>query len=200
MQLKKRKPLNQIDGTWSLFLDRDGVINQQIEEGYVTTTDEFEFIEGVHEALRIFSGIFQNILVVTNQQGIGKGLMSTTALKKIHEKMLNRIHETGGRIDKIYFCPELKENQPLCRKPQVGMALQARKDFPGLNLKKSIMVGDTLSDMIFGRRLNMVTILVGDKMHLAQEHYDLIDYSFDNLMQFAKKIHNETSMDTQNND
>ncbi|MGM0613182.1 MAG: D-glycero-alpha-D-manno-heptose-1,7-bisphosphate 7-phosphatase [Bacteroidota bacterium] len=196
MQQKNRKSLNQIDGIWSLFLDRDGVINQRINEGYVTKTEEFEFLEGVHEALKIFSEIFQHIVVVTNQQGIGKGLMNTEDLYAIHEKMLNSVKETGGRIDKVYFCPDLKEFQPLCRKPQVGMALQAQRDFPGINLKKSIMVGDTLNDMIFGRRLNMITVLVGKDQQLARDHYKFIDYSFDNLLEFAKMLSEQMSTES----
>ena len=189
MQRNKRKELNQIDGTWSLFLDRDGVINQRIVEGYVTKPEEFEFIDGVQEALKICTGIFQNIVVVTNQQGIGKGLMNKEDLHAVHEKMLSRVKESNGRIDKVYFCPDLKEYQPLCRKPQVGMALQAQKDFPEINLKKSVMVGDTLNDMIFGRRLNMLTVLVGEDQTLAKDHYEFIDYSFDNLFQFAQTIY-----------
>ncbi|MFW6019578.1 MAG: D-glycero-alpha-D-manno-heptose-1,7-bisphosphate 7-phosphatase [Bacteroidales bacterium] len=191
MQLKKRKNLNQIDDSWSLFLDRDGVINQRIYNGYVTTPEEFEFIEGVNEALKIFSNIFNNIFVVTNQQGIGKGVMSTQDLNTIHEKMLTSIEETGGRIDKVYYCGELKEHKPDCRKPQVGMALQAQKDFPEIKLKKSVMVGDTLNDMIFGRRLNMITVLVGKDQTLAQEHYEFVDYSFDNLLLFAQTLNDQ---------
>ncbi|MCF8218850.1 MAG: HAD family hydrolase [Bacteroidales bacterium] len=193
MQRKNRRSLSQVDRVWSLFLDRDGVINQRIWDGYVTNKEDFQFIEGVQEALKIFSDIFQHIVVVTNQQGIGKGLMKTEDLDIVHEKMLKSVEETGGRIDNVYFCPDLKEHQPFCRKPQVGMALQAQKDYPEINLKKSIMVGDTLNDMIFGRRLNMITVLVGKDQQLTGDHYKFIDYSFDNLLQFAKTIYNQVN-------
>jgi len=193
MQRKNRRSLSQVDRVWSLFLDRDGVINQRIWDGYVTNKEDFQFIEGVQEALKIFSDIFKHIVVVTNQQGIGKGLMKTEDLDIVHEKMLKSVEETGGRIDKVYFCPDLKEHQPFCRKPQVGMALQAQKDYPEINLKKSIMVGDTLNDMIFGRRLNMITVLVGKDQQLTGDHYKFIDYSFDNLLQFAKTIYNQVN-------
>ena len=126
-----------IKSGWTLFLDRDGVINQRIPEDYVKHPDEFQFIPGVTEALAILASIFNPIIVVTNQQGIGRGLMNEDQLKQIHDKMLNGIMESGGRIDAIYYSPDLKNTNSFTRKPSVGLGLKARKQFPSINFKKS---------------------------------------------------------------
>ena len=98
------KNLN-IDDTWCLFLDRDGVINKRVEGDYIKKWEEFEFLPGVLEALHIFSGVFDKIFVVTNQQGIGKGLMTEIDLEHIHDEMIQEIKINGGRINKIYHSP-----------------------------------------------------------------------------------------------
>ncbi len=152
-----------VDDSWTLFLDRDGVINHRILDAYVTDIEEFEFIEGVWEAVRYCSEIFGKIIVVTNQQGIGKGLMTEAQLSGIHAHMQTRIEQSGGRIDAIYYCPFLAENNPECRKPNTGMAAQAQSDFPEIDFEKSIMVGDSVTDMEFGLRLGMKTIFIQTK-------------------------------------
>ena len=118
-----------IDTSWTLFLDRDGVINKRIVDDYVKKWEEFEFLEGVIDALKIFNSAFGKIVVVTNQQGIGKGIMRTEDLELIHKNMSYEVSYFGGRIDKVYFSPFLaSENHP-SRKPGIDMALQAKKDF-----------------------------------------------------------------------
>ncbi|MCF8364694.1 MAG: HAD-IIIA family hydrolase [Bacteroidales bacterium] len=181
------KTLN-ISRNWTLYLDRDGVINHRLVDNYVRTPDEFRFFDGVPEAIRIFSEIFDRIIIVTNQQGIGKGLMTVEELNEVHKKMMNDIRAAGGRIDKIYHCAGLKEQRPFCRKPQVGMGLESKKDFPEINFKKSIIAGDSKSDMQFGRRLKMKTILIGEENTIALESPVLIDYWFQSLYHFAKNL------------
>lgn len=152
----------KVDTAWSLFLDRDGTINKRLVNNYVTEWDQFEFLEGAMEGIAACSMTFGTIVVVTNQQGIGKGLMSHDSLHDIHEQMMERIQINGGRIDEIYYCPHLASDDPYCRKPNPGMALEAAQDFPDILFNKSIMVGDTESDMEFGRRLGMRTVLILD--------------------------------------
>lgn len=186
MQKKQKAKLEQVDTAWTLFLDRDGVINRRLMNDYVKNIQHFEFVEGAVEAIKRFRNLFYKIIVVTNQQGIGKGLMSEQDLKEIHDYMLTSLKSEGGNINKIYHCPWLKENQPFCRKPQIGMALQAKKDFPGIDLKKSIMVGDTLNDMVFGHRLGMINVLISEDDQIVKENPELINYQFESLLQFAK--------------
>jgi D-glycero-D-manno-heptose 1,7-bisphosphate phosphatase len=148
------------DKSWTLFLDRDGVINHRLPGAYVRNWEEFDFMEGVPNAIAAFSQIFGRIVVVTNQQGIGKGLMTAEQLVTLHDKMYRKIIDAGGRIDAVYFCPKLAIENPICRKPEAGMAYQAQRNFPEINFKKSVMVGDSLSDMGFGSKVGMWNVLV----------------------------------------
>ena len=150
----------RIDSTWTLFLDRDGVINKRLVDDYVKSWEEFEFLENVPNSIADFARLFETIVVVTNQQGVGKGLMSESDLNSIHEKMIASVEEKGGRIDKIYFCPKLKNDKDNCRKPLPVMGLSARTDFPNIDFSKSIMVGDSISDMEFGEALGMTNVYV----------------------------------------
>lgn len=150
----------QIDESWTLFLDRDGVINEKIEDGYVTTWDEFKFKSDVHMSLRFLTKVVGRIIVVTNQQGVGKELMTKDDVNLIHDNMRAEIEENGGKIDRVYFCPDLAEKEPPCRKPEIGMGLWAKRDFPEIDFTKSIMVGDSLSDMRFGLTLGMHCFLI----------------------------------------
>jgi len=102
------------------------------------------------------------IVIVTNQQCIGREIITHEELKEVHDHMMDGITAAQGRIDQIYYCPELAVYEPLCRKPNPGMAIQAQEEFPNIDFEKSIMVGDTLSDMQFGKRLGMTTVLVLD--------------------------------------
>jgi len=123
---------SSIDSTWTLFLDRDGVINKDKEGSYIFNVNEFLLLDGVTDAIKILAEIFGIIIVVTNQKGIGKKLMTENDLEQIHKYMLQEIYLHKGRIDKIYFAPELEDESPN-RKPNTGMALQAKKDFPAID-------------------------------------------------------------------
>lgn len=181
------KNLN-ISKNWTLFLDRDGVINHRLVDDYVKSWDEFRFIDGVQDAIKIFAEKFGRIFVVTNQQGIGKGLMAEDTLIEIHRNMTDEIKKAGGRIERVYFCPDLKSSGSFYRKPQIGMGLKARKDFPDINFKRAIMAGDTASDMKFGKRLKMKTVLIGDEANIAKENPDIVDFHYGSLIDFANLL------------
>lgn len=176
--------LNQIDTSWTLFLDRDGVLNYEKKEDYIRNWTEFQFYEGVPAAIATLNAFFGRILITTNQKGIGKGLMTAEDLQHIHQPMLQTITNAGGKIDQIYYCPDLADDSPN-RKPQPGMAFQAKSDFPEIDLSKSIMVGNRMSDMKFGRNAGMHTVF------LATTHPDtpfpdpFIDLRFNHLVEFA---------------
>src|SRR5262245_8538589 len=99
--------LQQANSQWTLFLDRDGVINYEKPGDYVYNWNEFIFYEGVPEALKLLGGIFGLMIMVTNQRGVGKGLMTEEDLHEIHNRMLGAIKTAGGTIDRIYFCTSL---------------------------------------------------------------------------------------------
>ncbi|MCK9270122.1 MAG: HAD-IIIA family hydrolase [Bacteroidales bacterium] len=179
---------NLISNSWTLFLDRDGVINERLVGDYIKHTRDFRMISGVGEAIKTFSEAFGRIVVVTNQQGIGRGLMTEEMLNEIHQKMLQQVKAAGGRIDGIYHCSGLAEDRPFDRKPNVGMALKARKEFPEIRFKKSVIAGDSRSDLLFGRRLGMTTVLIGESQRIAKENPSLVDYYFPSLIEMATEI------------
>jgi len=181
------KNLN-IDDSWSLFLDRDGVINKRIEGDYIKKWEEFEFLPGVLEALHILSGIYGKIFIVTNQQGIGKGLMTERELDIIHDEMMVEIKNNGGRINKIYHSPYREEEHSVFRKPNIGLARKAKIDFPEIDLKKSVMAGDSKTDMQFGRNAGMMTVLISKDKELIASIPEMIDLNFADLLSFANKM------------
>lgn len=176
-----------ITSDWTLFLDRDGVINKKLDNDYVKHWTEFEFIEGVTDAIKYLSTCFSKIVVVTNQQGIGKGLYRVEDLELIHGNMLYEIAFYGGKIDKVYFSPYLQAANHPTRKPGIGMALQAQTDFPDINFSKSIIVGDSLSDMEFGRNAGMFTVYISEESKKDER----IDFCYASLSEFVSALQNK---------
>jgi histidinol-phosphate phosphatase family protein len=159
---------------WTLFLDRDGVINKELRDDYVKHWEDFIFEDGALEAIAKLSGIFGRIIIVTNQRGIGIELMTDEDLSNIHEKMVAAIQETGGRIDAIYYAPAA-DRSDIRRKPNPTMAYEAQKDFPEIDLAKSIIVGNSISDMEFGRNAGMRTIFIDEKKKYGGEKTSIMD-------------------------
>ena len=182
--------LTKIDKTWTLFLDRDGVINHEKHLDYIHTWGEFVFYEDAKEAIAIFAKIFNRIVVVTNQKGIGKGVTRLEDLQLIHKNMVGEIEMAGGRIDAVYFCADIEDNSPN-RKPNPGMGLQAVKDFPEIDLSKAIMVGNTISDMKFGRNLGVQTIFLPTTRPEVDLNDDRIDAVYNSLIDFANAMENQ---------
>ncbi len=164
----------------ALFLDRDGVINHRIIDDYVASPSQLVVFDFAAEAIQTLKLAFDYIFIVTNQQGIGKKLMSENDLSLIHEKMLEVIDPSRSLIDKIYFCPHLKNENCLCRKPAIGMALMAKNDFPDINFAESFLVGDSESDISFALSAGMQGIAVGGLADTRAK------YILPNLMAVAK--------------
>jgi D-glycero-D-manno-heptose 1,7-bisphosphate phosphatase len=143
-----------------IFLDRDGVLNRKQPEGaYVTSWERFEWLPGAVEALARMRAAGLILLLVTNQRGIALGRMSREDLEDIHQKMQADLTRHDARLHAIYFCPHDK-NQCGCRKPDLGLFEQARKDFPDIRPENSVVIGDSISDIEAGRRLGMRTIFI----------------------------------------
>jgi histidinol-phosphate phosphatase family protein len=173
-----------IDPSWTLFLDRDGVVNKKLDNDYVKHWIEFEFLPESLQALKMLNKVFGKIIIVTNQQGIGKKLYRTEDLELIHRNMLYEVKYHGGRIDKVYFSPYLQSENHPTRKPGIGMALQAKAEFPEIDFAKSIMVGDSVSDMKFGKTAGMYTVFVGDPAQVSGD----IDFRYGSLIEFALSL------------
>ena len=137
--------------------------------------------------MKILSDTFGKIIMVTNQRGVGKGLMSILDLEDIHKNMLKAIQEEKGRIDRIYYCISLNDDDPL-RKPNPGMAIQAKKDYPSIDFSRSLVVGNNISDMEFGRNAGMHTVFVKTTHPDIELPDPVIDLSFSDLAGFAKAL------------
>ena len=179
--------LKNIDKNWTLFLDRDGVINHEKDDDYINTWKEFVFYEGVGEAIQLFSKKFGIIIIVTNQRGVGRGVTKKEELENIHQQMIGEIGKSGGRIDALYFCTDIDDSSP-DRKPNPGMGLRAQLDFPGIDLNRSVMVGNNLSDMIFGRNLGAHTVFLTTTHPDFDRNEKRIDVVYDSLLSFAHAL------------
>jgi len=182
-------PLNQLPATdlkWTLFLDRDGVINQDVIDDYVKTWDEFHFCEGTLAAMQQLRSLFGRIVIVSNQRGVGRGLMSSAMLDEITAKMVQAIEAMGGSVDKVYYCTSTDNKDPN-RKPHNGMALQAKADFPEIDFTKSIMVGNMPSDMWFGRNIGAYTVYIPTRPDESPDE-STVDASYKNLLAFATAL------------
>ena len=152
----------------TLFLDRDGVINVKLDGKYVKNPDEFEFMIGAETAISKLSKIFNRILIVTNQQGIAKGVMSCKELGVLHEYMLFELKKNGGLINKIYYCPHSASEICNCRKPNPGMIQQAMIDFPEIKPAESYLIGDSDTDILAGNKMGLITIKVDNEYTLSK--------------------------------
>lgn len=165
---------------WTLFLDRDGVLNRKLEDDYVKNLQELDILKHSKEALELLSEYFETIVVVTNQQGIGKELMTEKDLELIHSYLLEKLPQ----IHKIYFCPDLYTTDSPRRKPAIGMAIDAKEDFCKISFKRSVMVGDSISDMQFGRNAGMKTCFINEKNTFERaKNKALIDFETTSLIE-----------------
>lgn len=185
MSILNIKP--EIDKSWTLFLDRDGVINVESVGSYITTWDEFVFHEGALDAIASLGRVFGNIVVVSNQRGVGRGIMTMESLREINGNMRRLVAEHGGRIDKVYSATAVGD-EDRNRKPNTGMGLQAQEDFPHIDFKRSVMVGNSISDMEFGKRLSMYTVFLTTKHEPFSLPHDLIDEQFSSLYAWASRL------------
>lgn len=169
----------------TVFLDRDGILNAKMpEHRYVTRWEEFRVLPGVPEAVRRLNDAGLRVVVVSNQRGIAKGLYTTADLDAIHAKFQQLLELEGARIDAFFICPH-EENECNCRKPLPGLFEQAVAQFPEIAAATSVMIGDSPTDIEFGRRLGMKTVFIeGDAQHQApggEEAGKLADLRFASL-------------------
>ncbi|MDE3186603.1 MAG: HAD family hydrolase [Acidobacteriota bacterium] len=144
----------------TIFLDRDGVLNRKMPEGrYVTSQGDFHVLPGVLETIARLNRAGIRVIVVSNQRGIALGLYSGANVDSIHAGFQNMLKAHGAHVDAFYYCPHDK-GQCDCRKPLTGMFDQARRDFPEISAATSAMIGDSLSDIEFGRRLGMLAVFI----------------------------------------
>ncbi len=166
----------------TVFLDRDGILNEKMpEDEYVARWEDFRVLPGVPQALRRLNEAGLRVIVVSNQRGIARGFYTLADVEAIHATFQQQLAQAGAHIDAFFICPH-DRNQCRCRKPLPGLFEQAVARFPGISPAASVMIGDSLSDIEFGRNLGMKTILVQNQQKTAsQETAKLADLRFASL-------------------
>jgi D-glycero-D-manno-heptose 1,7-bisphosphate phosphatase len=144
----------------TVFLDRDGVLNEKMPEGrYVASRADFHLLPGVIEAIGRLNRAGIRVVIVSNQRGIALGLYTASDVNNLHIALQELFAVHGAHVDGFYFCPHDK-GQCNCRKPLPGLFEQAVAEFPEITATTSAMIGDSLSDIEFGRRLGMLTVFI----------------------------------------
>ena len=187
-----------------IFLDRDGTINEEAD--YLTSPDGIRLISGSADAIRDANNLGLKVIVITNQSGIARGLLTEQQLSEVHNSLVAKLRDRGAHIDAIYYCPHHPEFGPAqyrmecdCRKPNTGMLDRAVKEF-NIDLKKSFIIGDKMTDMQTGNNAGTTTVLVltgygKQELELCHQHHARIDYVAENLldaMRYVKRIVQQT--------
>lgn len=132
----------------AIFLDRDGVINKKAKEhDYIKSWDEFTLLPDVAAAIKLIHKLGYLVIVISNQRGVARGIMTTEAVNKIHEKLNRLLRQYGAKMNAFYWCGHDYEDQCECRKPSPGLILKAAKDFD-IDLKNSWLIGDSENDRL----------------------------------------------------
>lgn len=180
-ELKKSLPTRQQAGKFTLFLDRDGVINEPIIDDYARKPKDLVLIEGMVEAITELKRMFRKVYIVTNQQGVGRGLMTEHDLEDIHLKMYNALKGSGVILDGIFFAPYLKTENHHWRKPQNGMLMKAKSYDENINWEQSIVVGDSPRDMQLADTLGLIKVRISN----SQFDFDNQHFHFNSLQEFV---------------
>lgn len=144
-----------------VVLDRDGTIN--IDRHYISDPGQLEFLPGAASGLKRLQAMGCRIVIVTNQSGVGRGYFSLEDLERVHRRLREMIAELGVAIEGIYFCPHRPEEGCACRKPGTALMEQAAKEL-GFDPAQSVVVGDKVSDIEFGRAAGARTLLISPEM------------------------------------
>jgi D-glycero-D-manno-heptose 1,7-bisphosphate phosphatase len=142
----------------TVILDRDGVINQD-SDAYIKSPDEWIPIPGSLEAIARLTKAGYRVVVATNQSGLARGLFDLNTLEAIHQKMESAIHEHGGVLAGIYYCPHGPEDGCTCRKPKPGLLHQIEQDLD-LDPTQTVLIGDSLRDLQAATAFGIKSVLV----------------------------------------
>lgn len=167
----------------TVFLDRDGLINQKAAvHDYIKRVEDFHFLPNVGQAIYRLNQAGYLVLVVTNQRGIARGMMKASDVDNIHKVMCAMLKREGAHVDDIFICPH-QDGECHCRKPDIGLFLQAEERYP-IDKRRSWMVGDSASDEEAGRRYGVHTILTDNLMYA-------VDIIMQNASETMERNHKE---------
>ncbi|MFT4875906.1 MAG: histidinol-phosphate phosphatase family protein [Bacteroidia bacterium] len=184
---KKYLPSRAALKEYTLFIDRDGVINEPIVDNYAKRPEDFILCKGAIDALGELYQIFDKVILVTNQQGIHRGLMSESDLEDVHLKMYKALKNKDlPYFDAAFFAPYLSKVNHPWRKPHNGMLRKAQNYFEGIDFSKAIMVGDSPGDMKLADSLEILKVRINN----PQFEFDNQDVQFDSLSAFVYSLSN----------
>ena len=159
--------------TRAIFLDRDGVINQERKD-YVKKLDEFRILDKTSDAINIIKNRGFLVIIITNQSAISRKLLSVETLNKIHEKLQSYLEKYGTSFDGVYFCPHIPSENCECRKPKPGLIVQAVTDFQ-IDLSQSYMIGNSETDVQAATNAGCKGILLKKNQTLLEVVVDLFE-------------------------
>ena len=159
--------------TRAIFLDRDGVINQERKD-YVKKLDEFIILDKTSDAINIIKNHGFLVIIITNQSPINRKLLSVETLNKIHEKLQSYLERYDTSFDGVYFCPHTPSENCECRKPKPGLILQAVIDFQ-IDLSESYMIGNSETDIHAAKNAGCKGILLKKDQTLLEVVIDLFE-------------------------
>ena len=163
-----------LSGRKYIFLDRDGVTNERPPKAeYVCKPEDFKWLPGAKEALKKLNEAGYFIILISNQAGIARGVMTVNDFEKVQAKMATDLEEIGVRVGAVYYCPHGWNDNCECRKPKPGMLYQAQKDY-SINLTECVLIGDDERDIITAHNVNMKGILVTDEYSLNDAVNDVL--------------------------
>ncbi|MDG2454573.1 MAG: HAD-IIIA family hydrolase [Bacteroidia bacterium] len=167
---------------YTLFLDRDGVLNEPIVDDYARQPSDLILVSELANSIEALLVQFKRVILVTNQQGVGRKVMSDIDLEDVHLKMYNHLKNRDVQwFDAAFFAPYLKTENHTWRKPNNGMLHKARAYFPDIDWKKSIMVGDSPGDMQLADSLGIIKVRIAN----PQFSFDNQDFKFDTVADFV---------------
>jgi len=178
----------------AIFLDRDGTINREVN--YLSDPSQIELLPGAAETIAYWNSHNWMVVLVTNQAGVGRGYFPTSAVEAVHQKLQAVLAERGARLDGIYFCPHSTDDACSCRKPNSRLFVTASREL-GIDLKRSFLIGDKLTDVMPARELGAKAILVrtgyGEEQsrHLGEIRGIVVKTAID--LREAKRIVEENS-------
>jgi len=162
----------------AFFIDRDGVINKEV--GYLHEISKFEFIEGIINGLQIIKEKGYEIIIITNQSGIGRGMYDISTFKILNDWMLKELESKGIKIIEVLFCPHAPIDNCNCRKPKPGLFLMAQKKY-NIDMNKSWSVGDKETDIIAARSSGIENTILVRSGHKIDEKNTIAKYVIDSL-------------------
>jgi len=170
------------------FVDRDGTINADHPTGgWNASWDDITFLPRAKEAIRLLNDLGLRVFVVTNQRGIALGLMTAADVDEIHRRMALELAGAGATVDGFYYCPHDRGSCD-CRKPDVGLFRQAQRDFPDVELARSVMIGNAGIDMEAGRRIGARRIFIEDETEEPGEVDLVVPSLWDAASSLAERV------------